>query len=471
MSLIPNKPVRSVAALLIAASIALFLAGCKGMPTEAELSARQQIQSVEQSYRPQGQKPALPALEANSGLSNYLQYAFLNSPQVEEAYFDWASSIERITTARSLPDPQLTFQMDIQNIVSSVMPGLMMTFPGLGKRQAGAGVASFDGQSRCFTFQTRVLESAFQVKRAYYQFYSADEKVRVNRETLALLAGIERLARSQYVIGKATLQDVLRAQIEQARLRTEITNLIDSQTATAAQFKAALGISGDQPAPPLPQYLEATPLDIEPEALLQSALTNNTRLKALEAQVRSADAAITLAYKARMPDSSLGLMADAKMSPTLYRPLATVTLPVWRDKLAAQLAGAQADKRVAQARLSTEQINLAADVAEKLFIYRETTRNLELLHGELLPRTRQSIEAAQSGYLSGQINLTDLLDSGRSLLGLQLEQVEAQTQRELVLTELALVLAGMPPTGSATLSTSAPPMPSRSSSASQGAMR
>ena len=41
----------------------------------------------------------------------------------------------------------------------------------------------------------------------------------------------------------------------------------------------------------------------------------------MEADVRAAEAAIILAHKARLPDFSLGLMADVKTNPTLYRPL------------------------------------------------------------------------------------------------------------------------------------------------------
>jgi len=65
----------------------------------------------------------------------------------------------------------------------------------------------------------------------------------------------------------------------------------------------------------------------------------------------------------------------------LYRPLATVTLPVWRDKIAAEIARRPAGKRAAQARLTAEQIKLTVDFAEKSFDYREVTRNLDLLRG------------------------------------------------------------------------------------------
>src|SRR5216684_5006678 len=103
----------------------LLLSGCKGIPTKAEKDARRQAETVAAGYRPYGAKPVLPVLTADSSLSNFLAYAMLNRPEVEAAYYDWAASVERITQARSFPDPQLTLQMDIQSVVTSIMPGLM----------------------------------------------------------------------------------------------------------------------------------------------------------------------------------------------------------------------------------------------------------------------------------------------------------------------------------------------------------
>jgi DNA-directed RNA polymerase subunit L len=119
------------------------------------------MKAVTQTYRPDGQKAALPLLTASASLSNYLTYALLNQPKVEAAYYDWSASIERITQARSFPDPQFTFQMDIQNIVSSIMPGLMGTIPRPDKLRVGASIASAESRAKYFAFQSAVLESAF----------------------------------------------------------------------------------------------------------------------------------------------------------------------------------------------------------------------------------------------------------------------------------------------------------------------
>ena len=425
----------------------VLLAGCKGTSTQGEKEARRQVEAVAGAYRPGGRKPELPVLTSQSSLSNYLTYALLNQPQVEAAYFDWLASVEGITVARSLPDPQLTFQMDIQQVVTSLMPGLMMSFPGMGKLRAAGALAAAQSQAQYFAFRSASLQSAYAVEGAYYQLYFLQEKIRVNRENLNLLSELTRLARAQNEVGKATLQDALRAQIAQERLESEIANLEDSRAALLARFKAALGIGSDQPAPPVPQRLESAPLDLTADSLLEAALAQNTRLKGMEAEVRAADAAIAQAYKARMPDVTVGLMADVKMSPTVYRPWGTVSIPLWRDKLAAEVAQAQASKRAGEARLSAEQIALAVAVAEKAFLYRETSRNLVLLQNQLLPQQRQSLELARSGYLAGQIDFLNLTDTEQTLLRFGLDEVEARTQRELSLAELSLIVQGMPPSG------------------------
>ncbi|HOA61572.1 MAG: TolC family protein [Verrucomicrobia bacterium] len=443
--------------LLVAA---IVLTSCRGLPVRGEKEARQHVADVSRTYRPTGQKPTLPTLTTNSSLADFLTYALLNQPKVEAAYFDWLASVERITVQRSLPDPQLTFEMDIQDVVTSLMPGLMMSFPGMGKLRAAGAVAAAASQGGYFAFKATSLESAYEVKRTYYRLYFLEEKIRVNRENLGLLQELERLARSQNEVDKATLQDVLRAQIEQERLNNEIVNLEDSRGPLLAQWQAALGIESNQPTPPVPARFESTPLDVPADKWLEQALAENTRLKAMTADVRAAEAAIRLAYKARMPDTSLGFMADAKMSPVLYRPWGTVSIPLWRDKLAAQVAEAQANKRAGEARLTAEQINLAVDVAERAFVYRETTRNLQLLQQTLLPKQRQSLEAARSAYLGGQIDFLNLTEAEQTLLRFNLDEIEARTQRELSLAELSLIMQGMPPAaaGAAGMGISSPGM-------------
>ena len=428
-----------------------FLAGCKGVSTKSERQARADLKAVTQVYRPGDRKAALPTLDTNATLGAFLTYAMLNQPRVEAAYYDYAAAVERITLERSLPDPRLTLELDIQEIVTTVMPGLMTDLPWVKKLRIRADAASAESQAKYFAFETAVLQTAFEVKRPYYQLYFLNERLRVAGETLALLGQLEQMARAQVEAGKATLQDVLRAQIEQERLRTELVNLDDSRHPMLAQFKGALGLSAEQPDPPMPAQFESTPLDLTSEQLFAAALARNPRLKAMEAEVRMAETGLRLARTSTLPDFNLGFEADAKASPVLARPTLGVTLPIWRDKIAAEIASAQAGKRAAEARLSAEQIQLAVEFADKSFMYREATRNLKLLTDLLLPKARQALEVARSGYSAGKVDFINLQEAERSLLEFELAAVEARTRRELVLAEVSLLIVGVPPSGAPVL--------------------
>ncbi len=451
---------RGFGRLLLSASALLALslpAGCKGFATRSEEQARGDLAALAGTYRPGERTAQLPALDANATLGTLLTYAMLNHPRVEAAYYDYAEAVERITLERSLPDPRLTLELDVQDMVKTLMPGVMIEVPWLNKLRIRADVASTESQARYFAFESTILQAAYAVKRPYYQLHFLTDRIRVATDTLRLLGELEEIARAQTASGTATLQDVLRAQIEQERLRVEIANLEDSRNPLLAQLKAALGLHAEEPDPPLPAQFESTPLDLTSERLFAAALAQNPRLEQLRAEVNMAEAGLRLAHQSRLPDFTFGLETDVKAVPPLWRPTLGVTLPIWRDKIAAEIAAAQAQKSAAEARLSAEQIQLAVEFADRSFMYREATRNLELLANTLLPKAQQALEVARAGYAAAKTDFINLLDAERSLLEFQLAEVDARTRRELALAELSLLIVGIPPPAAPLLGAAQPP--------------
>jgi cobalt-zinc-cadmium efflux system outer membrane protein len=419
-------------------------AACAGA-TPSEQAARADVDEVSRRYRPDDARPALPALTRASTLSDHLRYALLNSPRVEAAYFEWLAAVEGITPARSLPDPRLTFESDITDTLAALVPGLMIDLPGPGKLGAAGDVMAAESRAAYFRFEGEILRTALAVKTAYYRLHFLAETIRVEGETLRLLVDLERLAQQQNAAGRVTLQDVLRAQIARDQVETQITNLADSRGALTAELKAALGLGPDEPDPPLPATFEPSTGDPRPEELWATALARNPSLRGLEEDVLRAEASLRLARKSGVPDFSVGLEVDLEADPTLFRPSVGMTLPIWRDKVAAEIAGAQASKRAAEARLTAEQVRIAAELAALLFVLREAVRNDALLAEKLVPRARQSLDAARAGYVNGRAGFLDVIDAQRTLLGFELQGIEARTRRELALASLSLAIAGVPP--------------------------
>jgi outer membrane protein TolC len=449
------KPIRILSALLAALSV-LVLTGCRGIPASGEKQARHDLGTVAGQYRPGNSRPALPELTPDSSLSNFLAYALLNSPTVEAAFYDWSASVENITVTRSLPDPQLTFQAYIQDTITSLMPGLFQGIPGPGKLKARTRVATAESQGKYFAFESAVLQAAFNLKRAYYQLGLLEEQLRVKQATLALLENQEHVLRAQNEAGTATLSDVLHVQSERDRIQTGFANLESSRRLLLENFKAALGLTPQQPDPPTPAHFEIGGENPDADELLRAAFERNPQLKAMEADLRATEAGIAVAYKERVPDFNAGLSADV-YAPPFYWPQVGMTLPIWRDKLAAEIAQARANELAAKSRLKAAQIDLAVRFAEKSFAYRETSRNLVLIENDLLPKARQSLETVRAGYRANTMDFSSLTDAERTLLDLQLEAAEARTDHEIALAELSLMVAGVPPANAPLLSNASQP--------------
>lgn len=443
--------------------LALLVVGCRGVATHDERHAREHLGNLTAGYRPEGYSTNLPSLMGDVTVESLLRYAMLRHPRVAASYYDYAAAVQGITLERSLPDPRLTLELDIQEAVMVVMPGLMAEIPFVQKLRVGADMAAAESQVRYFAFERAVLETALQVKQAFFRLHFLEARIQVTEE-MALLAGdLETIAQARMQAGQAGLQDVLRAQIEQERLRNELANLRDSHRPLMARLRAALGLQADDPDPALPQGFVPTPLSLTPEQLWEVALTRNPRLRQMEAEIRMAESGIRLAHLSRLPDFSAGIEADVKASPIMWRPSLGVTLPIWRDKIAAELAAAQAREQAGRERLSAEQIELAVEFAERSFMYREASRNLESILQQLLPRSRHAVEVAHSAYTSAVAGFLDLLEAHRTLLEIRLAEIDARSQRELTLADLSLLIAGLPPVGSPTidLTSTHSPMPSK----------
>jgi cobalt-zinc-cadmium efflux system outer membrane protein len=438
-------------ARLVSSVAPLALGGCTGTPIASERDARSDVAEVASRYRPGDAKPTLPQLTSASSLADHLRFAMLNSPRVEATYYDWAAAVEGITVARSLPDPRLTFQADITDSIMSLMPGLMVDLPGPGKLRIAGEALAEESTVAYFLFEREVLRTAFAVKAAYYRLHYLQEAIRLQRETLLLVRELEQLAIQQNAAGRVTLQDVLRAQIASDQIESDIENLQDSRSALLAELKAALGLGHADPDPPLPDTFEPSIGELGDEELFSAVLTRNPGLRAMVADVRRAESRLALARKSSVPDFSLGVEVDLDANPTMVRPSAGMTLPIWRDKIAAEIAGAEASKRASEARLTSEEVQLAADLAATLFMYREAVRNDALLSDKLVPKASQSLEVARAGYANGRAGFLDVIDAQRSLLEFELAGIDARTQRELALASLSLTIVGIEPAGAPVL--------------------
>jgi outer membrane protein TolC len=442
-----GRPLALAAGLALAALA--IISGCTGKATPHETTARQDLAETKARYRPHDAKPPLPELSERSDLKDFITYALLSNPRVEAAFYDWEGAVEEITTARSLPDPMLNFGVDITKGAAAVSLGLMsdpgVNWPGPGKLPLKAEAAYAETLKKRAAYEDELLATALAVKRAYYQLWVLREQIRWTREMLSLVEEAESLASQRLAVGKVTQQDVLRAQIQRDQLRNQLANLEDSRVPLEARLRAALALSPGQPLPKITPQLDPASAGLTEDMLLETAYQRNPRLKAMRGEVQQAVALFQLSEKSTVPDYSWGIGVSGP--PVMVSPSFGITLPVWRDKIAAEIARGSTGVGAAQARLSAEELDLAVRFAETAYAWREADRNCTLYGTQLVPKAQGALDSARAGYAGGLTGFADLLMAEGQLHQYHMDYATAQGQRELALAEMSLAILGRWPQG------------------------
>jgi len=77
-----------------------------------------------------------------------------------------------------------------------------------------------------------------------------------------------------------------------------------------------------------------------------------------------------------------------------------MTLPIWRDKIAAIIASAEANQHASEARLNAKQVAMAADLARLLFMVRDAGRTMAYIEKDALANLSHAQASAEAGYAS-----------------------------------------------------------------------
>lgn len=426
------------------------LTGCTTAPIASEKAARQQLTRVGDELRPRAQKPVLPVLQPDSPLGEFARYAVLNHPAVEAAYHDWRAAVLEITRARSLPDPQFTFEADISDMLMTLMPGVMFDLMAPGKRAAMGNEAAARSGVAYRAYVTAVLRAASELRKAWLELNYVEEMRRIYLAAIENLEQSLALASAEFSTGRGMVafDEMVRLQNQIAEHHSHHLAFGDRAIAARARFKSAIGLAPGDPDPPWPQpAFTATPLR-SPDELWRRAQASNAGLASMRAMVEMAIAEVAVAQKARTPDFSIGAMVDLRANPLMIRPTATVGLPIWRDKLAAMLAAAEARRDAAVARVASEQLMLAAELAQMLYMVRESDRMIAYIDGTALPNLDRAAASAEAGYQSGMGKPTMIPEVRHMALLMRLERAKALYERERAVIDLLLMTADIAPLNS-----------------------
>ncbi|MHC4719919.1 MAG: TolC family protein [Planctomycetota bacterium] len=388
------------------------------------------------------------------GLEDYLRYAALNNAALKASFEQWKAAIEEVPQAKSLPDPKFTYSYFIREVETRVGPqrqkfGIMQVFPWFGKIEARTDAAAAKAKAARKRYEAAKLELFWQVKDAFYEYLYLGSAVEIARQNLELLKHFEDVARTRYMAAAASHPDVIRAQVELAKLEDVLKSLEEFREPIMARLNAVLNRRSFELLP-WPKKEEFEPVEVEREKVVVLLKQMNPELVAIDYDVEAARHRVELAKKKFWPDIGVGVdwietdsavgpgVSDSGKDPLVL--MFSMNLPIWRENYKAGERQARSDvRRTEQQRIETEN-TIVARAEQVLYDFEDSNRKIRLYGDVLVPKAEELLAASETAYRSGVIDFLSVIDAQRTQLKFQLQYERAVTDNKQKLAELEMLV-------------------------------
>jgi outer membrane protein, heavy metal efflux system len=404
-----------------------------------------------------------PGLPADATLDDYLGFAVRNSPELAAAYHRWRAAAERVTQARTLPDPQLGLSFVVDQVDASAeymgeRYSISQMFPWFGKLALRGDVALEEAHAEARRYEAVRLELAERVTRAWFELAWLRQAAATARENRDLLLHYDAVARARYRVGAVSQADVNRAQVELGRLDDQATSLQDMTGPASAALNAALGRPAHLPLPGAFGAPSRQPAGVLPELgeeeWLALAREQNPQLAAAAHTIARERQATVLARREYFPDVTLGLEygrnGSGRMAAMdgggsdMLAGMVSFSLPIRRNRIAAGVREAEARLGAATRDAQAQGFGIEAELRQALFMHRDSVRRAALYGGTLLPKARHSLESTEAAYRAGEAGFSDLIDAQRVLLEFALAHERAAADRAQALARIRALVGELP---------------------------
>ena len=383
-------------------------------------------------------------------LPDYLSYAALNNADLKAKFEHWKAAIEQIPMSKALDDPKFTYSYFIEEVETRVGPqknkfGIMQTFPWFGEIQARTDAASAKANVAKQQYEAAKLNLFRDVKGAFYEFSYLDSAIGIAKENLELIKHFEEVARTKYRSSEATHPDMIRSQIELAKLEDVLKSLEKFKEPTVARLNSILNrkVGADLN---WPKKEKSAEVKIVRKNVIESVVRKNPEIAGLGWQKQAAEAEVKIAKKKFYPDIGVGIdwiqTGNARNSGVsgsgqdAVAVMFSVNIPLWQKSKKAAHRQSKARVRQYQHKKMDIQNKKIRQAMEIIYDIEDSKRKMSLYGDVLVSKAQDLVQSSESAYRAGTIDFLSLIDAQRMLLKYQLNHDRAITDNKKSIAEL-----------------------------------
>jgi outer membrane protein TolC len=382
-------------------------------------------------------------------LESILTEALISNPEIQSMQYDWDMIQAKVPQAGTLANPMLEYMHDEfpglrlgEQMYSRIKLSQMFEYPS--KLSTEQSIAEIQAEHSHHGHLEKINGVIANVKSVYFELWYIQQAVFLMNENIRLMNQFLSIAQTKYSVGSASLQEVLKSQVEITKMQNQIIDLRAKERSTKAMLMALLN---RQPKDTLGYALisEAVVFESSLDSLEQFAISNRPMLIHDSMMITENQTMLKMAKLEYYPDFNISLEK-------VYSPMtqfdgwsisAGITLPFVPWTIA------RANSKVEEANLGIKKAetnylatkNMVTSSVRDLY-YRITSGKKQINNyaTTIIPQAEQSLQASLTSYQSSKTDFLMLIDAFRTLTDLRMEYFMLRMQFEQNIAELERVI-------------------------------
>ncbi|MEX2640896.1 MAG: TolC family protein [Balneolales bacterium] len=391
----------------------------------------------------------MPVLARDTQLSEYLEMAAQNNPEIQGLFYEYRSILEQVPQVGTLPDPEVMFMYFVNpqtysHPLSRITASLSQSFPWFGSLGKAEKRVQNLAEARLADFINARNEVFRDVKEIWFRMHETRHHVSILRENLELLSMLESTALTLYETGQSGQVDVIRLQMESDKIETRIEQMTGNLEPLQVEFNMLLNRGPDEKIN-MAASMEHKTLTIAPDEILQRIQEQNPRISRLDHQRQASRYALEEARLKGRPSFGVGVEV---MSPDyMYMPMmpgegygvvakVSVRVPLYRSRYKGQKQEARLAIRSIEKQKTETANRLLADAKKHLQEYRDAQHRISLYEDKLIPKTRQALEISVEAYTTETGMFEELIQLQQQILDYEMLLNTAYVQKNIAIARL-----------------------------------
>jgi outer membrane protein TolC len=379
-----------------------------------------------------------PALPAPLSLGDVIRLAGERRDEIQAARERMRAGEQRPAIVSALEDPMISPALDHLPFMwggANVSLTIEQQIPlsQIRRHRRASALADVD-RLRADANRT-ALDVGIQAANAFLMLQERRRTEALVSEQLVFARDVVTAADARYASGTAPQSDVLRAEVEVARLAAQSRSLVSEVRGAEAMLNTSLALDADASVPALASLALVQP---PPSwSAVKAALTSRPELVAGRAEIVRAEADVAVMRAMYRPMAIIrtgpaSTMTDGKG----WMAMVGLSLPIWRGRLRAGVAEAQAMRAMSEADVRAMTRMIEGDAAAALNQLQAARDRQAALATDVLPRARMAIEPAVAGYTAGRLPLVSVIEAVQALWLVQADLIAADTELGLAWARL-----------------------------------